>query len=276
MSEIKTYHQAYVPGGFDILHADHKEFISNCVAEAQQFSSGLELLTIGLAPDLILSSKGSNRPFYSFGWRREDLISWWNSTNNPLDINVVDLTAPRSGEKDTLFLLSEEHRKNNFLKGIAGESRQVFISPIDRHHVTDVETLLVDSKNNSNCLLNTIGAVLIRDGMPISASANGGKDDSCLSCSKYTSVQKQFAETGEIKPSITPCDFDHAEAKALTTAQPGDHLISTTSPCNDCAERVMETGIKRMVYIEPYHNLDPIKTLMTAGIEVRMAGAHAT
>jgi tRNA(Arg) A34 adenosine deaminase TadA len=50
----------------------------------------------------------------------------------------------------------------------------------------------------------------------------------------------------------------HAEMEALLAALrigvnvPGSHLYTTTFPCHNCAKHIVNAGISRVVYIEPY------------------------
>ena len=66
----------------------------------------------------------------------------------------------------------------------------------------------------------------------------------------------------------------HAEANAiLKTARStqdisGSTLYLTLSPCKDCCKMIIQSGIKRIVYIEDYRDLDGIKVLRSSGIEI--------
>tara|TARA_B100000963_G_scaffold349061_1_gene357525 strand:+ start:11983 stop:12405 length:423 start_codon:yes stop_codon:yes gene_type:complete len=66
----------------------------------------------------------------------------------------------------------------------------------------------------------------------------------------------------------------HAEANAiLKTARStqdisGSTLYVTLSPCRDCCKLIIQSGIKKVIYIEDYRDLDGIKVLKSAGIEV--------
>lgn len=66
----------------------------------------------------------------------------------------------------------------------------------------------------------------------------------------------------------------HAEANAiLKTARStqdisGSTLYVTLSPCRDCCKLIIQSGIKRVIYIEDYRDLDGIKILKSAGIDI--------
>jgi len=66
----------------------------------------------------------------------------------------------------------------------------------------------------------------------------------------------------------------HAEANAiLKTARStqdisGSTLYLTLSPCKDCCELIIQSGIKKIIYIEEYRDLDGIKILKSSNIEI--------
>jgi len=66
----------------------------------------------------------------------------------------------------------------------------------------------------------------------------------------------------------------HAEANAiLKTARStqdisGSTLYLTLSPCKDCCKLIIQSGIKKIIYIEEYRDLDGIKILKSSNIEI--------
>lgn len=66
----------------------------------------------------------------------------------------------------------------------------------------------------------------------------------------------------------------HAEANAITkvaksnNSSEGATLYVTASPCIECSKLIIQSGIKRVVYSEPYHTEDGIDLLKRAGIEL--------
>ena len=66
----------------------------------------------------------------------------------------------------------------------------------------------------------------------------------------------------------------HAEANAiLKTARStqdisGSTLCVTLSPCRDCSKLIIQSGIKRVIYVEDYRDLDGIKILKSSGVDV--------
>ncbi|MGH9908932.1 MAG: deoxycytidylate deaminase [Pyrinomonadaceae bacterium] len=71
------------------------------------------------------------------------------------------------------------------------------------------------------------------------------------------------------------CDVTiHAELNAIVWAarhgislQGGD-LFTTYAPCLNCAKAVINAGIKKFYYIEPYHKTEGLDLIVEAGLEV--------
>jgi deoxycytidylate deaminase len=72
------------------------------------------------------------------------------------------------------------------------------------------------------------------------------------------------------------CRFLHAEETALLSPTRNAAgittdrtLYTTTFPCNLCANKIVATGIKNVVFAEPYPMKDAMETLRKAGIVIR-------
>ena len=112
---------------------------------------------------------------------------------------------------------------------------------------------------NSYCKRRQVGALLVKDRMIISDGYNGTP-------SGFENICED--ENGVTKPYVL-----HAEANAISkVAQSGNSskdatLYVTASPCVECAKLIIQAGIKRVVYADPYRNDDGIKLLERVGIE---------
>lgn len=113
---------------------------------------------------------------------------------------------------------------------------------------------------NSYCERRKVGAILVKDKMIISDGYNGtpaGFENVCED------------ETGLTKPYVL-----HAEANAITKVAKSANnsqnatLYVTTSPCIECAKLIIQAGISRVVYTDPYRVQDGIELLKKAQIEV--------
>jgi len=113
---------------------------------------------------------------------------------------------------------------------------------------------------NSYCKRRQVGALLVKDKMIISDGYNGtpaGFENICED------------ELFRTKPYVL-----HAEANAITNvaksnnSSEGATLYVTASPCIECAKLIIQSGISRVVYGEPYRNEEGLDLLKQAGVEV--------
>ena len=113
---------------------------------------------------------------------------------------------------------------------------------------------------NSYCNRRKVGALIVKDKMIISDGYNGTP-------SGFENVFED--EEGHTKPYVL-----HAEANAITkvaksnNSSNGATLYVTAAPCMECAKLIIQSGIRRVVYLESYRLSDGIELLERAGIEV--------
>ena len=112
---------------------------------------------------------------------------------------------------------------------------------------------------NSYCVRRQVGALIVKDKMIISDGYNGTP-------SGFENVCED--DGGMTKPYVL-----HAEANAITKVAKsanncdGTTLYVTASPCIECSKLIIQAGIKRVVYSDPYRNDDGLQLLQRVGIE---------
>ena len=113
---------------------------------------------------------------------------------------------------------------------------------------------------NSYCKRRKVGALLVNGRMIISDGFNGTPEGFENICEDENYVTKPYVL--------------HAEANAITkvaksnNSSEGATLYVTTSPCVECAKLIIQSGIRRVVYSDRYHNEDGIRLLEKAGIRI--------
>ena len=126
----------------------------------------------------------------------------------------------------------------------------------DKHYL---EMATIWAKN-SYCKRRKVGALIVKDKMIISDGFNG--------------TPEGFENECEDENNATKAYVLHAEANAITkVAKSGNNslgatLYVTTSPCIECSKLIIQAGIKRVVYLNQYHNTDGLELLRRARIEV--------
>jgi dCMP deaminase len=113
---------------------------------------------------------------------------------------------------------------------------------------------------NSYCVRRQVGALIVKDKMIISDGYNGTP-------SGFENVCED--ENNTTKPYVL-----HAEANAITKVAKSNNssenatLYVTTSPCMECSKLIIQSGIKRVVFCDKYHNNEGLALLERAKIEI--------
>lgn len=116
----------------------------------------------------------------------------------------------------------------------------------------------------SHAVRKKVGAVIVKDKRICAIGYNGTP-------SGFSNECEEQLPNGELKTKDTVV---HAEANAIywcaksDISTDGATLYQTLSPCATCALGIIQSGIKRVVYIEDYRNLAGVEILKKAGIEV--------
>jgi dCMP deaminase len=104
----------------------------------------------------------------------------------------------------------------------------------------------------SHCVRFKVGAVLVKDDNIISFGYNGtpaGMDNCCE------------------RDNVTLPHVIHAECNAILKAAKNGNSVNdstiylTLSPCLDCSKLILQSGIKRVVYLTAYRNLEGVDFL---------------
>lgn len=112
----------------------------------------------------------------------------------------------------------------------------------------------------SHCSRKKVGALIVKDNMIISDGYNGTPGGFPNQCED---------EQGETLWYVL-----HAEANAIlkvaksTQSAAGATLYLTLSPCKECSKLILQAGIKRVVYINPYKDQSGVDFLRESDIEI--------
>lgn len=112
----------------------------------------------------------------------------------------------------------------------------------------------------SHCHRKQVGALIVKDNMIISDGYNG--------------TPSGFPNKCENENNETHWYVLHAEANAITKVAKstnnakGGTLYITLSPCKDCSKLVLQSGIKRVVFMNAYKDTSGVDFLREAGIQI--------
>jgi len=113
---------------------------------------------------------------------------------------------------------------------------------------------------NSHCKRNKVGAIVVKDNVIISDGFNG--------------MPSGMANCCEDNDGNTNWQVLHAESNALAklaknpVSSVDSTLYVTLSPCKECSKLILQSGIKRIVYLEEYRDTTGIDFLKTRGLLV--------
>jgi dCMP deaminase len=110
------------------------------------------------------------------------------------------------------------------------------------------------------CIRLKVGALIARDGRPLSIGYNG--------------APAKLEHCNPVRCDVNkPCTWSsHAETNAITyaakkgIATEGAIMYCTDSPCETCAKAIINAGITRVVYVREYRNTSGLKLLDMAGV----------
>jgi deoxycytidylate deaminase len=91
--------------------------------------------------------------------------------------------------------------------------------------------------------------------------------EACAKKDKRTNLEKYFFPDR----AMTWCTAVHAELWAILAAGQGARggtLYTTTFPCFQCAEKIVQVGVKAVIYTEAYPDAFSRDRLLLAGIEL--------
>jgi len=126
-----------------------------------------------------------------------------------------------------------------------------------------VDIITVISKR-STCPVRKVGAILIKDNRIISTGYNGSP--------KGTDHCEDIGCQIENKACVRTV---HAESNVIAFAAKygiptdGSTMYTTMAPCFNCAKLIINAGIVRVYYLEPYRLDDGLKALVHSDVGVQ-------
>lgn len=122
----------------------------------------------------------------------------------------------------------------------------------------------------SHALRKKVGALIVKNNTIIADGYNGtpsGFENEC-----EIAINN---EDGSFKEYQTKWYVLHAESNALakvaksTQSCEGATLYVTYSPCTECSKLILQSGIKKVVYLEEYRDVAGLDFLRRAGVEIK-------
>lgn len=121
----------------------------------------------------------------------------------------------------------------------------------------------------SSCLSRKVGAVIVKNNRILATGYNGSPSGLQNCCDKGYCL-RQHSESGE---NLNECMAVHAELNAiLQCAKMGvccedGTIYVTTYPCVNCMKAIIQSGIRKVIYIEEYNSPLTDKLVELSGIK---------
>lgn len=113
---------------------------------------------------------------------------------------------------------------------------------------------------SSHSKRNKVGVLIVKDGHIISDGFNGTPSGMDNCCEEADGTTKWFVLHSE-------CNAILKLAKS-TQSSVGATMYATLSPCRECSKLIVQSEIKRVVYLEEYRDLSGIEFLKNCGVVV--------
>ena len=121
----------------------------------------------------------------------------------------------------------------------------------------------------SRCRTRQVGCIIVKNDILISEGWNGApKGSHVVNCERCNGNCK----SGE---KLESAICAHAESNAIANcarngqSTDGATIFTTLFPCKYCAALIVGAGIKEIVYIDEYVQLDGVKIFENAGVTIR-------
>jgi dCMP deaminase len=243
-----------IEGCFDLFHDDHRAFIARCLEQFNKIYGYTPALRVRVMSNEWTNNKGPLHPFVDVKDRIATLEKYLSNNVSTIveatkaSFEYQDRNEFEAEFANTIIAISSE----NIAKIALPDQRYMTVEPFNRLHTSNFLTLLLSLRDSSRCSVRKVGAILLQNGQIIGQGANTcscSETNECFGCTKFLE--------GKITESRTHgCSGLHAEIVALSKITPSQReemtLICTTAPCLNCAQQIVEAGIKKVIYLDEW------------------------
>lgn len=130
-----------------------------------------------------------------------------------------------------------------------------------------------DVSTRSTCIRRKVGAVIIKDKRILSTGYNGAPSG-ISHCTKETCLRTIYNIPSGEKHEL--CRGLHAEQNAIIQAAyhgvsiAGSIIYITNQPCSICTKMLINSGITKFIYKDPYNDDLAMQMIKEAGIEIQI------
>jgi dCMP deaminase len=115
----------------------------------------------------------------------------------------------------------------------------------------------------SYCKRNKVGAILVVENRILSIGYNGTPSGMENECEDDCGNTKKIVMHAESNCLMHLCKSSQSSKDST--------MYITLSPCIECAKLIYQAGVKKVVYLDKYRNIEGIEFLKNVGIEIKQS-----
>lgn len=255
-------------GVFDVLHSNHKIFISTLI-EKSNCNSVLVLLS---SDERAAFFKGKERPLFTYDWRQRDIYNFMSKQFHNLRLRFKAIKVAETDEQSLGFYMNNP----NYIIGLKGQyswlkhqynglNNLILLDEQPGHHTSEINSLITNGEDMSGCTATRSAAIRVRNGMIQEVGRNG------IQLSNVTKICQPMS-----CHQCTPgrCNYYNETEVALANSIPGDDLFLSYLPDISRAKQIVDRKVGRVVYFKDSNNREGLEYLIKNKIKIKKAGVY--
>ena len=255
-------------GVFDVLHSNHKIFLSTLIEKSNCNSLLILLATDERAAFL----KGKERPLFTYEWRQLDLYKFIAESFPNIKLRFKAIKVSETDEESLRFYMNN----SNYIIGLKGQynwlkyqykdlDNLILLEEQPGHHTSEINNIITNGENLSGCTTFKSAAVRVRKGNIKEVGRNGiqisniTKIGHPLYCHKCVSGRCYYYNEVEI---------------ALADSIPGDDLFLSYLPDLSRAKHIVDKKVNRVIYFKDNDNREGLEYLKSNKVKIKKAGVY--
>lgn len=255
-------------GVFDVLHSNHKIFLSTLIEESN-CNSILVLLSSDKRAEHF---KGKERPLFTYQWRQQDLHKFISRRFPTIRLRFKSIKVSETDEQSLGFYMNN----SQYIIGLKGPYRWlrhqykylnnlILLEEQPGHHTSEISNLITNGEEMSGCTAIKSAAVRVREGMIEEVGRNG------IQLSSVTKIGQPMS-CHQCSPGR--CNYHNEVEVALANSIPGDDLFLSYLPDLSRAKQIVDRKVNRVVYFKDSDNREGLEYLKANNIKIKKAGVY--
>ena len=255
-------------GVFDVLHSNHKIFLSTLI-ERSHCNSLLILLS---TDERAAFFKGKERPLFTYEWRQLDLYKFIADFFPNIILRFKAIKISETDEQSLGFYINN----SKYIIGLKGQynwlkyqykdlDNLILLEEQPGHHTSEINNIITNGENLSGCTALRSAAVRVREGTIKEVGRNG------IQISSITKIGQPMS-CHQCIPGR--CNYYNEVEIALADSIPGDDLFLSYLPDLSRAKHIVDKKVNRVVYFKDNDNREGLEYLKSNKVKIKKAGVY--